>query len=237
MSIAASLTAPVLGGEWQYKSEGIAIPAATAGERVVPFGPDSVRAAVRYLDDGAVAWVRESECIACHTTGVYMSERVQLSSLLGPPREEVRKNFAAGVPAKPPAPANNLLKGYEAIWRSLGLATWDKHVTGKLSEETDRSLRDMLARQTPDGTWGRGGKVEIPYTTTAFERAVQAARALAAAPGWLDALSDDEMVRRVGRLKKALRDHKPRNDYERVLSCRPPRPSRVSSRRPRGTRR
>ena len=34
----------------------------------------AVRAA-KYLDDGAVAWVREKTCVNCHTTGPYLSER------------------------------------------------------------------------------------------------------------------------------------------------------------------
>jgi squalene-hopene/tetraprenyl-beta-curcumene cyclase len=208
---------PSLADDWQYKSGAIAVRAATADEAVAAFGPASVRAAAKYLDDGAVAWVREGSCIACHTTGVYMSERVQLSALLGPPQEEVRANFVAEVPDPPAAPGNNLPYGYEAIWRSLGLATWDKHVTGELSEPTSRSLQDMLARQTPKGYWAAGGKVEVPYTTTAFERTVQAARAMATAPGWLAGLSDPEQLRRVERAKAALRGHQPRNDYERVL--------------------
>lgn len=211
-------TSALAADTWQYKSGVIAIPAATADEpHVKAFGPDSIRAAAKYLDDGALAWVRENGCIACHTTGVYLSERAQLSAILGPPLEEVHANFVSEVPAQPAAPADNLLYGYEAIWRSLALATWDKHVTGTLSDPTARSLADMLARQGRSGYWAKGGKVEIPHTTTEFERTVQAARAMATAPGWLASLSDPVLLQRVERAKTALRGHKPRNDYERVL--------------------
>ena len=38
----------------------------------------------------------------------------------------------------------------------MGLAEWDKHVTGKTSEHTERSIRDMFERQ-PDGRWRING--------------------------------------------------------------------------------
>ena len=54
---------------FQYQSEGIEVPAATPDEpRVKAFGPDTVRAAAKYLDDGAHYWVREKTCLACHNT-------------------------------------------------------------------------------------------------------------------------------------------------------------------------
>src|SRR5258708_7435248 len=66
--------------KFQYKSEGIEVPAARADEpRVQAFGPDTVQAAAKYLDDGAHHWVREKSCIACHSTGVYMVERSALT--------------------------------------------------------------------------------------------------------------------------------------------------------------
>src|SRR5262245_11141986 len=73
----------------QYKSEGIEVPAATAEEpKVKTFGPDTVKAAAKYLDDGAHYWVREKNCLACHSTGVYMVERSALTRQLGKPSEE-----------------------------------------------------------------------------------------------------------------------------------------------------
>ena len=69
---------------FQYKSEGIEVPAATADEpKVKAFGPDTVKAAAKYLDDGAHHWVREKSCLACHSTGVYMVERSVLTKQLG----------------------------------------------------------------------------------------------------------------------------------------------------------
>lgn len=61
---------------FQYQTEGIAIAAPSADEPKMPaFDSAAVRAAARYLDEGAVAWVREKSCINCHTTGPYMAER------------------------------------------------------------------------------------------------------------------------------------------------------------------
>src|SRR4051794_35965354 len=84
---------------FQYKSAGIEVPAATPDEpKVKVFGPESVRAAAKYLDDGALSWVRERDCLACHSTGVYMVERSALTKILGRPSEEVLKNFIDTVP-------------------------------------------------------------------------------------------------------------------------------------------
>src|SRR4051794_4435903 len=128
---------------FQYKSEGIEVPAASADEpKVKSFGPDSVRAAAKYLDDGAHYWVREKTCLACHSTGVYMVERSALTKQLGKPSEEVLKDFIKSVPKVAGKPGDG--NAATSVWRSSGLASWDKHVEGKLSEHTDRSLRHTL---------------------------------------------------------------------------------------------
>src|SRR5436190_9873080 len=69
--------------QFQYKSEGIEISIPTADEpKVSEFNAKTVRAAAKYLDDGAHSWVRERDCIACHTTGAYMMERPGLTEWL-----------------------------------------------------------------------------------------------------------------------------------------------------------
>ena len=211
-------TPPVDDKPWlkfQYKSEGIEVPAATASEpRVKAFGPDTIRAAAKYLDDGAHHWVREKACIACHSTGVYMVERSALTKQLGPPSEEVRADFIKRIPSEPGKPGDSSLA---PIWRSSGLASWDKNVTGQLSEETDRSLRHMLSILPDEGFYQTIKLVEIPYITTRFELTVQAARALATAPGWLAKLKDPDLLTKVELIKKRLREHQPVSDYERAL--------------------
>ncbi|MCY2936248.1 MAG: hypothetical protein NT172_19035, partial [Planctomycetota bacterium] len=174
---------------WQYKSGEIQIPAATADEpKLAAMTPKSVKDALKYLDDGALAWTRERKCVACHSTGVYMAERSQLTHIFGPPLAEVRQEFVKSIPESVAAPTvNQGVKVYAdtifSIWRSLGLAQWDKHVTGKLSADTERSLKDMLLRQSDDGLWSTTAKVEIPYITTDFELGLEALKAVRTAPG------------------------------------------------------
>ncbi len=209
----------------QYQSDGIEISVPTAGEPRMPaFNAASVKAAGDYLEAGALCWVREKTCINCHTTGPYMAERPALSALLGKPSEEILADFVKNVPEqiKPVKETEkDGLKYYPgswtSIWRSLGLAEWDKHVTGKLSEHTDRSLREMFERQSPSGAFASYGEVEIPHITTDYELTVQAVRAVTAAPGWLASVKDAVLLAKIGKMKAWLRDASPRNDYDRVL--------------------
>jgi squalene-hopene/tetraprenyl-beta-curcumene cyclase len=197
--------------QFQYQSGDISVPAATADEpKVTAFGPDTIRAARQYLDDGAHAWVREKSCVACHSTGVYMVERPPLTKLLGRPSDEVLADFVDSIPAKP---GGNI----QAVWRSSGLAAWDKHVTGTLSDPTDRSLRQMLLNLSPEGFLKTIAQVEIPYITTDFELTVQAARAIATAPGWLATVKDAETRDRIAKMQAWLRDHQPISDFELAL--------------------
>jgi squalene-hopene/tetraprenyl-beta-curcumene cyclase len=201
---------------FQYKSEGIEVPAATADEpKVKSFGPQTTKAAAKYLDDGAHFWVRQRSCLACHSTGVYMVERSALTKQLGKPSEEVLKSFIASVPQAPGKPGDS--DAATSVWRSSGLASWDRHVEGKLSEHTDRSLRHTVMI-LPDGNMYNTIKlIEIPYITTRFELTVQTMRAIVTAPGWLANLKEAELLTRVGRVKKHLREHQPLNDYELAL--------------------
>ena len=76
--------------EFQYQTAGIQVSLPTADEpKVKAFGPYTIKAAAKYLDDGAICWVREKTCVNCHTTGPYLSERPALSKQLGLPLEEV----------------------------------------------------------------------------------------------------------------------------------------------------
>lgn len=210
---------------YQYETDGFAIALPTAEEpRVVRFDRNSVQAAAEYLEGGALAWVRGRGCVNCHTTGSYLSERPGLSKFLGSPTQEILDNFAADVPPEIKLVKETQRSGhhyyprsYYSVWRSLGLAEWDKHITGTTSPHTDRSLRDMLERQSQDGSFVTYGEVEIPHITTDFELTLQAARALTAAPGWLDGLDDSRIQARVEKMKQWLREAEPKNHFDRVL--------------------
>jgi squalene-hopene/tetraprenyl-beta-curcumene cyclase len=217
--------APAAKPDFQYRSGDIAVSIPSPDEpRVARFDGESVRAAGRYLEQGALAWVREKSCINCHTTGPYLAERPALAPYLGSPNEEILADFLEAVPASVKPQQETEKNGHRyfagswtAIWRSLGLAEWDKHVRGKLAETTDRSLRDMFERQSAHGAFVSYGEVEIPHITTDFELSVQAARAIAAAPGWLAGLKDPVLRERVERLKTWLHSAAPKNDYDRIL--------------------
>jgi squalene-hopene/tetraprenyl-beta-curcumene cyclase len=201
---------------FQYKSDGIEVPAATADEpKVKAFGPETVQAAAKYLDDGAHHWVREKSCLACHSTGVYMVERSALTKQLGKPSAEVLKDFIRSVPKVSGKPGEG--NAATSVWRSSGLASWDRHVEGKLSEHTDRSLRHTVMILPDDNMYDTIKLIEIPYITTRFELTVQAMRAMVTAPDWLANLEDAGLLARVERIKRFLREHSPLNDYELAL--------------------
>lgn len=221
-AIAADAPKPKPRPEFQYQTDGIAISIPTADKpKVAAFNAATIKSAAQYLNDGAVTWVREKSCINCHTTGPYMAERPALAKLLGAPNEEVRADFLASIPA----PANDSQKAKKrvgastSVWCAMGLAEWDKHTTGALSEPTDRALREMMTRQADNGSFISTGEVEIPHITTDFELTLQAARAIAAAPGWLARIQarEPELHARIEKMKAFLRDSKPRNAYEHIL--------------------
>jgi squalene-hopene/tetraprenyl-beta-curcumene cyclase len=212
--------------DFQYQSGGIRVSIPSADEpRVKTFGPQSLQTAGSYLEAGALSWVRgERTCVNCHTTGPYMAERTAWSKQFGKPSEEVHANFVNAVPSEIKEVNGTDKSGHKyypgatsAVWRSVGLAEWDRHITGNLSAATQRSLRDMFERQSEDGSFVSHGEVEIPHITTDFELSLQAARAITAAPGWLAELKDEALLARVEKLKQWLRTAPPKNDFDRVL--------------------
>lgn len=211
--------------KFQYESGDIQVSLPSADEpRVTTFGPISLKAAAKYLEDGAVCWARENSCVNCHTTGPYMTERTAWTRQFGKPSDEVLADFVKSVPVeiKPVTEADKnghrFYPGtFSSVWRALGLAEWDRHIRSKTSEPTERALRDMFARQSSTGAFVSHGEVEIPHITTDFELTLQAARAITAAPGWLDGLKDESLRTGVAKMKEWLRTSAPRNDFDRIL--------------------
>jgi squalene-hopene/tetraprenyl-beta-curcumene cyclase len=211
--------------KYQYESEGILVSLPTADEpKVAHFGSESLLAAAKYVEDGALAWARGRACVNCHTTGPYLVERSAWHKQFGPPSMEVYESFRQAVPDKIEPVKETEKNGhrfypgtFSAVWRSLGLAEWDLHVNHSTSESTDRSLRDMFERQTQSGAFVSHGEVEIPHITTDFELSLQAVRSVTAAPGWLQSLDDPELAAKVDKLKQWLKTAPPKNDFDRVL--------------------
>ncbi|MEQ1824540.1 MAG: LamG-like jellyroll fold domain-containing protein [Pirellula sp.] len=210
---------------FQYQSGDIRVSVPWEGEpRVTAFGPASLSAAAKYLEDGALSWVREKSCVNCHTTGPYLVERTAWSRQFGPPSAEVHSDFVRSLP-KEVKPIKETEKNghkfypgaFTSVWRALGLAEWDRNVTKKISEPTERALRDMFEHQSDSGAFVSHGEVEIPHITTDFELSLQAARAITAAPEWLAGLKDDTLRNGVAKLKTWLQTAPPKNDFDRVL--------------------
>ncbi len=210
---------------FQYELEETRISIPSADEpRVKVFGPKSIKLAAKYLETGAVSWARGRACVNCHTTGPYLTEYTAWSRQFGKPSAEVHASFVSAVPKEVMKVKETDKEGhryfpstFNSVWRSAGLAEWDRHVTGKLSEATERSLRDMFERQSESGAFVSHGEVEIPHITTDFELSLQAARAITAAPGWLAGLKDEVLLGRVEKLKHWLSTAPPKNDFDRVL--------------------
>ncbi|MEQ1850703.1 MAG: hypothetical protein ABMA01_03825 [Chthoniobacteraceae bacterium] len=211
--------------KFQYESGDIRVSLPSADEpRVKSFGPESLRAAAKYLEDGALSWVREKSCINCHTTGPYMTERTAWTREFGKPSAEVLEDFVNSVPKEMKPVKESDKNGHKfypgtfsSVWRALGLAEWDRHLNGKTSEPTERALRDMFARQSANGAFVSHGEVEIPHITTDFELTLQAVRAITAAPGWLSGLKDETLIAGVAKMKDWLHTSAPKNDFDRIL--------------------
>lgn len=201
----------------QYEFGDIRVPQATADEPIrTEF---SLQHAVDYLEHGATAWNGARKCMSCHTNGTYMSVRPALTPKLGKPKDAMR-TFAVDtlkqLSGLDRADLKKSTRPAQLIYTAAGLAEWDAHVTGTLSEETKQALALMFEIQLETGTWGTLD-CWPPYESDAFHEATVAAMAVAAAPGWLTSLSDDHLKAGVARLKNYLQTETPPQDYGRVL--------------------
>ncbi len=204
--------------DFQYKHGDIAVPKAFADEPKLE--QPSLDAALRYLEQGARAWVGDRKCVSCHTTGTYMLVRPQLTKSMGRPPEDLRGYLSDRLEVLAGTRREWFLKAARSeqpIYLAAGLAEWDANVEGKLSAETDQALRLMFDIQQESGTWV-SDTCWPPLESSAFHAATIAARAAAVAPGWLQQRAGDAKVREsVSRLKRYLRDHAAtQNDYDRV---------------------
>jgi squalene-hopene/tetraprenyl-beta-curcumene cyclase len=206
----------------QYEFEQIQIPHFSANEPVVPFSLDK---ALTFLNQASTAWNGQRKCVACHTNGIYMTMRPALAPQLGEPDPRERDFFVRAVQEKQKQSKTNLQRGTtpeQIIYAAAGLAEWDRHLTRKLSPETDAALRLMFSIQRKEGSW-RALDCWPPYESDEYHPATVAAMAVAAAPEWLASLDDPkvpdgpEMKQAVDRLRTYLRETPPPHDYARVL--------------------
>ncbi len=201
--------------KYQYEFESIRIPRLDADEpkrREV-----SVQRALKYLDQGATAWSRGHKCVTCHTNGSYMALRPALTKPLGQPAPELRDFFGKVLrEGTSRLGKEGKLGDSQMIYLARGLAEWDAHVSGTLSEETEQALKQLFERQLPTGEW-KAALCWPPLESSAFQEATIAALAVGTAPGWLAGLSDEGLKAGVKRLQDYLRKVEPPHDYGRVM--------------------
>ena len=197
----------------QYEWEQILIPPASAQEPIRDrFSPSR---AVAYMEEGALAWTRKRECIACHTNGTYFVTRPALTGTLGQPPAELRKFIIEELDelrAMEPRKLRSGVRPTQVAYAAQGLAEWDAHVTGELSPETRGALELMVQIQDPEGAWSNVDTWP-PFESSKYQSATVAATAMAAAPGWLAANGGREAVQKTREYVRTRAPH----DYGRLL--------------------
>jgi squalene-hopene/tetraprenyl-beta-curcumene cyclase len=201
----------------QYDFEKQSISGATASEPVLKeFSFDK---AVSYIETGNALWWKKRNCVACHTSGAYGVMRPALSTYLGKPDPAIRKLLVADLAKTKQMKLENLRSGLrptQVAYLAGSLAEWDKHVTGKLSPETDEALRLMLRLQSKNGAFNNIG-CWPPFESSEYHGTTVAAMAVQAAPGWLENLKDSDLIARVARTHNYLKTTRPPHDYGKVL--------------------
>ncbi len=201
----------------QYSFERIAIPAATADEpKLKKF---SLEKATNYMEQANIAWSKKRKCVACHTNGTYLLMRPALTAHLGKPSTDIRVFFIkAGkkIAAKSEKQRMRGITPTQMAYIAGGLAEWDKHVAGKLSNETDVALKLMFELQGKDGSWGNT-ECWPPFESSSYQGTTVAAMAAATAPGWLVKQTDKKLLTKIESMKKYLRTTPPPHDYGRLL--------------------
>ena len=207
---------PTAADDSQYSAEGITIPAASVDE---PIRKEfSLEAAQNYLEQGALAWKRSRNCIACHTTGTYVQLRPGLSPVLGAPPQELRSFLVEQVNeahSKSIEELKNGIRPTEVAYMAHGMAEWDAHVAGELSSETRSILSLLLKLQSTDGSW-QNADCWPPFESSNYQAATVAALAIAAAPGFRRDL-DPKQSLAVDKLTKYLQTQPAPHDYGRLL--------------------
>ena len=205
----------------QYDFEKESIPGARADEPVLR--EFSIDKAVSYIETGNALWWKKRNCIACHTTGVYGVMRPALSTYLGKPDPALRRHLVEYLAkTKTETKTETIeklrsgLRPTQVAYLAGALAEWDKHVTGKLSPETDEALRLMLSLQSDNGAFNNIG-CWPPFESSAYHGTTVAAMAMQAAPGWLENLKDSDLMARVAMTHNYLKTTRPPHDYGKVL--------------------
>jgi squalene-hopene/tetraprenyl-beta-curcumene cyclase len=202
---------------YQYHHKDVTYTRPSPDEPKIPFAP---RLAVDYMEQGALAWTGERQCIACHTNGTYMMVRPLMMPELGVPQQAMHDFWVAELKTAlgaDPKQRNGIFDGTEAVYLAAGLAIWDAHVLHHLSSETVQALDLMWQFQRPAGDWYIEDDNNPPFESSPYQVATVAARAVANAPGWLGQQRGTAAASHVELLKRYLRTpQKMQGDYDRT---------------------
>lgn len=198
---------------YQYHDRAITYLRPAPDEPRIPFSP---RLAVDYMEQGAVAWTHDWQCVACHTNGTYMVVRPLLTPQLGPPSPILHDYFLSTLrqmlAAKPAE-----VEPTQLVYVAAGLAIWDANVTRHLSPETSQALQLMFQLQQPDGAWPIEDDNNPPLESSPYQLATVAARAIGNAPGWLARQRGTPLEPHILLLETLLRqEQKLQGDYDRT---------------------
>jgi squalene-hopene/tetraprenyl-beta-curcumene cyclase len=203
--------------QYQYHYKNVTWARPSPDEAKIPFSP---RLAADYMEQGALAWTGERQCVACHTNGSYMVVRPLLTPQLGPPQKELHEFFVSTLAAElaeDPVDMRPELDSTQAVYVAAGLAIWDAHVTHSLTPETAQALDVMFKLQRADGDWTISDDNNPPLESSRFQLATVAARAVGNAPGWLARQRGTPVEAKVILLENYLRaERKLQGDYDRT---------------------
>ncbi len=203
--------------QYQYHLDGVTYDRPAPDEPRIPFSP---RLAVDYMEQGAMAWTREGQCVACHTNGTHMVVRPLMTPELGAPQQALRDYFVSTLRdalKSDSARSGSEVEPTQIVYVAAGLAIWDAHVLHHLSPETTQALELMFKLQQPAGDWVIEDDNNPPLESSRYQLATVAARAVANAPGWLGQQHGTALEARVNLLKKYLREPKKlQGDYDRT---------------------
>jgi len=203
--------------EYQYHFDSISIPPASADEPIAQ--TLSFDRAVKYVEDGAKAWVYDRGCITCHTTGAYGIIRPQLSESLGQPPPYFRAFLEEHLIETLAEDPEELTKGANPgriVQLATSLASWDAYVDQRLSPQTEQALELMFSLQLDYGAW-HSLDCCPPFESDVFQLATVAAMAVGIAPGWLEQATSPELQEKISGLREYLGRVAPPNDYSRVF--------------------
>ncbi len=205
------------GKEPQYAVGEIKVPAAHANEQMI--SKFSTSRALSYLDDGAVAWSENYQCISCHTNGSYLAIRSSMAEYVGQPKPEIREFFVERMGDWEKEEGAKLMSGVvptQLAYLAWSLAEWDKHVAKNRSDETDRAIKLLMKSQSADGAFGND-KCWPPLESSDYHGATVAGMACASAPGWIADNQGTELGQQYEKTVEFLKKTKPQNDYGVVL--------------------